>query len=83
MGACGPDSELWNLNTPGASYPLADNPTIFHPNLGTEMGLWCQADMGTRSLVGTGTRLITMVSRRSEEEAKPLTCSKSCVQEQT
>lgn len=31
-------TELWNLDTPGASHPLADHPTIFHSNLGTERG---------------------------------------------
>lgn len=66
---------------------MADNPTVFHPNLGTERGLWCRADMGMRSILRnwqrTGTGLITVVSRRSEEEAKPFKCSKSCVQEQT
>lgn len=43
-------TELWNLDTPGASHPLADHPTIFHPNLGTERGLWCWAEMSTRPL---------------------------------
>lgn len=41
-------TELWNLDTPGASHPLADHPTIFHSN--TERGLWCWAEVGIETL---------------------------------